>query len=270
MNVQILLSTYNGERYLGALLDSILAQTYQDWNLLIRDDGSSDCTMSVIQDYISKDSRITLLPSKENVGVISSFELLLKSSSAPYLLFCDQDDVWLPKKVDILYSCMLDEERNFPGKPLLVHSDLLVVDADLNIISNSFWEYSNINIAQHDFNFLGVKNYVTGCAMMINRLAVNCSLPFLPETRMHDAWIALKVLKNGGEIRSLSQPTIMYRQHANNVVGAIEQKNVFKEKIVQIQSVVQENRLQWRMLKQIGYGSVFKYLFYKIRTILSL
>ena len=157
MNVQILLSTYNGERYLGALLDSILAQTYQDWNLLIRDDGSSDGTMSVIQDYISKDSRITLLPSKENVGVISSFELLLKSSSAPYLLFCDQDDVWLPKKVDILYSCMLDEERNFPGKPLLVHSDLLVVDADLNIISNSFWEYSNINIAQHDFNFLGVK-----------------------------------------------------------------------------------------------------------------
>lgn len=269
MNVQILLSTYNGERYLGALLDSILAQTYQDWNLLIRDDGSSDGTMSVIQDYISRDSRITLLPSKENVGVISSFELLLKSSSAPYLLFCDQDDVWLPTKVSDQLDAMLECEGCHVNTPIVVHSDLLVVDSDLNLISNSFWEYSNINIAQHDFNFLGVKNYVTGCAMMINRLAVDCALPFLPETRMHDAWIALNVLKNGGEIKSLSQPTIMYRQHANNVVGAIEQKNVFKEKIVQIQSVVQENRLQWRMLKQIGYGSVFKYLFYKIRTILN-
>ena len=249
------------------MLDSILAQTYQKWNLLIRDDGSSDGTLDIVSEYIAKDNRISLLESTNNVGVISSFEMLLNSITAPYVMFCDQDDVWLPTKIELLASVMDEEERKFPSKPILVHSDLLVVDAELNVICDSFWKYSNIDISQRDFNFLGVKNFVTGCAMMINRAAVDCSLPFERETRMHDAWIALKVLKFGGSIHSVKQPTIMYRQHDHNVVGAIYQGNIFKEKIMKLQTVIHENMMQWKMLKKIGYGSLIKYLYYKIRTV---
>lgn len=269
MSVQILLSTYNGERYLSELLDSILGQTYQNWSLLIRDDGSSDSTLEVISKYIAKDCRISLLNSDKNLGVISSFETLLKASTSPYVMFCDQDDVWLSNKIELLHSVMVEAEKDLPNKPILVHSDLLVVDSNLNVISHSFWQYSQIDITKRDFNYLGVKNFVTGCTMMFNRVAVESSLPFEQETRMHDAWVALKVLKTGGVIKSIETPTIMYRQHENNVVGAIGQGNIFKDKLLKIKSVIRDNSLQWKMLKQVGYGSFIKYLYYKIRIILG-
>jgi glycosyltransferase involved in cell wall biosynthesis len=269
MNIQILLSTYNGEKYLRELLDSILVQTYQDWCLLVRDDGSSDGTKTILHEYASGDCRISILDSESNVGVISSFEILLKESTAPYVMFCDQDDVWFPTKVSDQLDAMLECEGCHVNTPIVVHSDLLVVDSDLNLISNSFWKYSNINIQQRDFNFLGVKNIVTGCAMMLNRRAIDCSLPFKPETRMHDAWIVLNVLKSGGQLVSMETPTIKYRQHDNNVVGAVVQGNIFRNKILKICTVIKENREQWKMLKIIGYGSLFKYFYFKLRSCIN-
>ena len=98
--VEILLSTYNGEAYLEELLDSLIAQTYQDWSLTIRDDGSTDSTIDIISEYQHKyGEKITLMDGRKNIGTIKSFELLLQQSIAEYVMLCDQDDVWMPDKI---------------------------------------------------------------------------------------------------------------------------------------------------------------------------
>lgn len=268
--IDILLATYNGEKYIGQQIDSIRCQTYGDWQLLIHDDGSSDNTISIVKELSLKDSRIRLIEDGVvHLGVAKNFIHLLQYSTSPFVMFCDQDDVWLPTKVSDQLDAMLECEGCHVNTPIVVHSDLLVVDSDLNLISNSFWKYSNINIQQRDFNFLGVKNIVTGCAMMLNRRAIDCSLPFKPETRMHDAWIVLNVLKSGGQLVSMETPTIKYRQHDNNVVGAVVKGNIFRNKILKICTVIKENREQWKMLKIIGYGSLFKYFYFKLRSCIN-
>ena len=100
MKVNILLSTYNGEQFLEEQVKSIQEQTYQEWQLLIRDDGSSDGTVEVIKQLVAKDPRIHFINENqvENVGVIKSFHTLLKYGDADLYCFSDQDDFWLPTK----------------------------------------------------------------------------------------------------------------------------------------------------------------------------
>ena len=101
--IDILLSTYNGEVFLGELIDSVMGQTYQDCRLLVRDDGSTDGTLGILRTYQDNYPQRIVLTNDMlgNVGVIKSFELLLANSSSEYIMFCDQDDVWLPNKVEL-------------------------------------------------------------------------------------------------------------------------------------------------------------------------
>ena len=219
----ILMSTYNGERYLAEQLDSVIAQTDTEWRLYIRDDGSTDGTVSILHAYAEKDSRLTVITDGENLGACRSFErLLAQSGKADYYAFADQDDVWLPDKLSICLSSIRKEETASPGKPVLVHTDLKVVDRQLQPIAPSFWQYGGIvpDILDNNIRFIAICNSVTGCAMLMNHAARECALPFLPNVFMHDAWIALAVLKAGGRIISIPQATLLYRQHTDNVCGA--------------------------------------------------
>ncbi len=142
MNVAILLSTYNGEKYLEEQLDSLLLQSYQDFVVYIRDDGSSDRTVNIINQYVMKDNRFINVGNSENLGCAASFINLLRNASADIYMFCDQDDYWLPNKLQraVDYFSAID-----PLQPTLYHCDLSVVDEKLNIIQNSFLQHQKMS-----------------------------------------------------------------------------------------------------------------------------
>lgn len=220
-DIEILVATYNGAAYLEILLDSLLTQTYSA-RLLIRDDGSSDQTLTILEKWTQKyPDKISLIPQAgKNLGVIGNYSELLKHSKADYILFSDQDDKWLPNKVELSVNLLkIMEEKHGKNCPLLVHTDLKVVDANLNEISPSFWEYVNLNPRYTGLNRLLVQNCVTGCTMAMNRALINKSYPIPQNVLMHDWWIAL-VASCFGHIQHIEQPTLLYRQHAANTLGA--------------------------------------------------
>ena len=216
MTIDILLSTYNGAHFIDEQLASIFNQTYADFKILIRDDGSHDETPQKLHRWKEKyPDKIELLL-EENVGVMKSFNRTFLMSKSPYLAFCDQDDVWLPHKLE---SCMqlLKNQRG----PYLVHSDLRVVDRQLQLIHPSFWDYSYLSGDEKyaSLNRLLVQNVVTGCTALFNRSLAEMAFPVPPNALMHDWWFAL-VASCFGKVQSQSEQLILYRQHGNNTLGA--------------------------------------------------
>lgn len=221
--VDILLSTYNGEKFLVEQLESVFAQSFQDFTLVVRDDGSTDATLEMLEEFVLKyPQRIRVLDDGlGNLGSSASFMKLLEFSDAKYMMFCDQDDVWMSDKVEVTLLEMLRlDVGDATEMPLLVFSDLKVVDSSLNIMADSFWEYQKMtpDIA-HEWKKLLAQNVVTGCTMMINQKAKECSLPFALKMMVHDQWIGVNVAKYG-RVSYIDTKTILYRQHDNNVEGA--------------------------------------------------
>ena len=214
MRVNILMSTYNGEKFVAEQVESIQKQTYTDWHLLIRDDGSTDKTCEILADFVSTDSRIKLIRA-ENVGVIKSFHELVKNNlDADFYFFADQDDYWLPEKLTV----MLEEANKHDNrKPIMYYSDLKVTDKALKVTSQSMIrsqsDHANTRLVQEL-----TENTVTGGASMINH-----ELAQLWQTTndviMHDWYLAL-VAAALGELIYIDQPTHLYRQHDTNVLGA--------------------------------------------------
>lgn len=225
----ILLATYQGERYLRAQLDSLTAQTRADWKAFVHDDGSRDGTMDILREYAQRDpDRFCLIDAPSTGGAKSNFLFLTAQVQAPYYLYCDQDDVWLPDKIERTMDRMRElERRQGKDRPCLVHTELEVVDASLRPISPRLSEYQGIEPERLTLGRLLVQNVVTGCTMMVNRplrdAMIRCADP--GAIRMHDWWAALIAMRFGG-IGFLPEPTILYRQHGNNSVGAQRAKGL--------------------------------------------
>lgn len=223
--ILIILSTYNGSQYLPEFLASLEAQTYQDWNLIIRDDGSKDSTLSILREFQQHyPDRVDILQDGMNVGAKVSFGKLIESALEnpewKYLMFADQDDVWMSDKIVLTRSKMKSMAKKFANDvPLLVHTDLSVTDEKLHILAQSMWSYQNINPHLDTFNFFITQNRITGCTMMINRPLAQLAVPVPNEAIMHDWWISL-IASAFGHIGIVSQPTILYRQHGSNDTGA--------------------------------------------------
>lgn len=262
--IAILLGTYNGGRFLSEQLNSLFTQTVGDFHLYIRDDGSTDNTLQIIQRYMQMHKNITLLGDRmKNMGVKQNFEYLLDSVDSDYYMFCDQDDVWLPDKIEVSLAKIKQMEQHFGRNvPLLLHSDLEVVDENLNLICDSFWRYANIHpqIVDKNIYYQGVSNSVTGCTIMINKKAKEVSLPFPKQIFMHDAWIALSVMKYG-YIDYISMPTIKYRQHVNNVEGAV--KYSLKCKFKTMAKIYADNKRQYSSAHPLVFKNVLHYLICK-------
>ncbi len=216
MKVNILLAAYNGERFIREQVASIQAQTYQEWNLLIRDDGSQDGTREIISELAQADSRIHWIDAKSsvNLGVIKSFHRLMTVEKADYYFFSDQDDIWLPNKLEL----SLQYAQSYPkGKPLLVYTDLKVVDQNLQVLRDSMIrtqsDHANTSLIQEL-----TENTVTGGTMLINHdLAQLWTLT--DDLVMHDWYLALLAAALG-HLVYLDEPTELYRQHDANVLGA--------------------------------------------------
>lgn len=218
--VEILLATYNGERYIRQQLDSILNQDYENWLVRACDDASTDDTYEILTEYKEKFPDKFIME-KRQTGFGSAklnFAHLIKNSSCDYVMCCDQDDVWLPNKISLTLQEMKKNEK--AGLPVLVHTDLKVVDAELHVVSGSFFEHSNYN-KKPQYKDLLIQNHVTGCTMMMNRPLVdlvNLQKDY-DDILMHD-WLAAIVAAGLGKVAFVDCPTMLYRQHAVNSVGA--------------------------------------------------
>lgn len=219
--IDILLATYNGEHFIAEQLDSLLRQTWRDFRVLIRDDGSSDLTREIIQQYVSAHpKRIVFCEDDEKRGVVGNFAELMRLSSAPYIMLCDQDDVWLPNKVETSFAALKKLEQTHGSEvPLLIHTDLRVVDESLVIIAPSFLKRARLHTS-HSLRRLMISNNVTGCTAMFNRALLDKALPIPDASLMHDWWLAL-VAAAFGHAALLPRADIFYRQHGRNVVGNI-------------------------------------------------
>ncbi len=221
--VDILMATYNGGRFLDEQIRSILEQTHREFRLLVRDDGSWDTTPSLLAEYAGRRPRqiVLLEQHAKNLGPAGSFSALLQQADADYVMFCDQDDVWLPDKVErILHRMKQIERQEGAEQPTLVHTDLVVADEWLGTLSDSFWKYQRLDPRRGSaFNRLLVQNMVTGCACMLNQALVRKAAPIPPEARMHDWWVAL-VAAAFGRVECLPEATVIYRQHGSNALGA--------------------------------------------------
>ena len=256
MKIDILLSTYNGAAFLEDLIQSLYGQTYTNWRLLIRDDGSSDSTMELIKSYQGKDKeRIFIFDdNKKHLGPKKSFETLLYKSDADYMMFCDQDDYWLPDKIKSTLTKIKELEQQHPGKPVLVFSDLKVTDRKLNIIHPSYWKYTKVNPENvKNIYRLLVNNPVVGCTVMINSKVKPLVLPIPEQAVMHDWWIALNVARKG-VTGFLTKPSILYRLHDENSIGAsLSDKKYYVRRMLQFRQTISQNREAIKMLRALDF-----------------
>ncbi|MDA8382283.1 MAG: glycosyltransferase family 2 protein [Betaproteobacteria bacterium] len=219
--VDIVLATYNGGAFVAQLLSSISRQTYRNWRLVIRDDGSRDGTIEILRAFRDDHPERTVLleDGLGNLGVRHNFALLARMTESNYVMFADQDDIWLPDKIEASLATMraIDADGQ---TPVLVHSDLRVVDADGRLIAPSFWKYRALDpFGGSVFRRLLVQNTVTGCATMVNRALLDKSLPIPRAAIMHDWWMGLTAAAFG-RIHPIACQTVLYRQHGGNSIGA--------------------------------------------------
>lgn len=224
--IEIVLATYNGEKYLKEQLDSIMCQSCQEFRILVRDDGSVDNTIEIITAYRKKyPEKIKLIASANSGGgAVTNFFQLVEHTTAEYVMFADQDDVWFPNKIEIMYQKMLYLEK-IKGKqlPILVFSDYKLVDKKLQDMKFDS-RNSQISAYHLTLNRLLVQNYVTGCTVMINK-SLSQRFGFYDKSiQMHDWWAAL-IASAMGVIYHLPQELMLYRQHENNCVGAVNIKS---------------------------------------------
>lgn len=270
-SIAILLGTYNGDKYIATQIDSLLNQTISDWTLYISDDGSTDKTPLIIERYAKNYSNIILIKnSTKKLGAKNNFLRLLEYVNSKYYMFCDQDDIWLPEKIEVSLYHMRKIEENSPKIPIVIHTDVILVDSKLKVIAKSFWKEVRINPDKlKHYNYLAICSYSLGCTMLFNSLAKEKSFPVNEKALMHDWWISTQVIKTG-IIYSVYEQTMLYRQHENNVSGVeFGNKREFFTKIKQIKIVIKQNIQLYCTLKYIGYGSFWKFLFFKTIILLK-
>jgi glycosyltransferase involved in cell wall biosynthesis len=223
--IVILMATFNGELFIKDQVKSIQDQTFENWQLLIRDDGSSDSTADIIRNFSNSDPRIKIIHRQgENIGVIKNFECLLKTAqnnNDEYIAFCDQDDFWKPEKLQKQFLEMKKMEARYgQNMPILLFTDLQVTNSNLEIQNSSFMNFQGISNAENiSLGHLLKQNIVVGNTIMINKALLEIALPFPENIHMHDWWLAL-CAASFGIIKYLPCQTVLYRLHEKNQVGA--------------------------------------------------
>lgn len=222
------MATYNGESFLRKQIDSLLAQTYKDIEIIACDDCSADNTVSILKQY----SQIKLLQNEKNMGFVKTFEKLLKEAKGDYIALCDQDDIWIPEKIEIL--------ANNIGKDLLIHSDAYIIDENDNILPQML--STKINRFSRDNSFFDriKRNAITGCTVMIKKELLETASPFPENIPYHDWWLAICAAK-ANSIKYLPAPLIKYRLHSNNTSFKNSSKvSFYKKSILNNQAVLKK------------------------------
>lgn len=211
--IAVLLATHDGARWLGELLQSVVGQTLTSWRIDALDDASTDASVSLTTRLLEAD-RMHLHENRKQMGVVATFENLLEAVDTPMFSLCDQDDVWLPDKLEKSVSLLTSSGAD------LVYTDLRVSDEDLSELAPSMWRLGNIvPVAGRALIPLILKNSVTGCTVVGRTSMLKKALPFPDGIPMHDWWLAL-VAACGSGVQALHEQTVLYRQHGTNALGA--------------------------------------------------
>lgn len=237
--IDILMATYNGEKYLAEQIDSIICQTYKNWNLLIRDDGSSDNTFKILMEYEKRDDRIKIIKDeKGNLGIVKNFEELLKISDSELIMFSDQDDVWKKDKIKIMIKYVSDYD--------LIVSDAIVVNEKLECVNESLFYVvkSKNGIIKNT-----IKNTYYGCCMLFQRKILKKVLP-IPNNKEigHDLWIGL-ISERYYKVKFINEKLIYFRRHLNNITTINKSKRNLKMKIVGRYIILKELFKRFKKLK---------------------
>lgn len=225
--VDVLMATYNGEKYLKEQIDSILNQTYQNIHLIISDDCSTDSTREILKTY-EENEKITVFYQENNLGYVKNFEFLLKQVENNLYMLSDQDDFWLPEKIEKSVEKLQNENLD------LLFGDLEVVDENLNKIYDSFVKFMKLDRKiKREIN-TPMLNYlyccVTGCTVLSKKEFLDKILPIPTVSKylIHDHWIGL-VVSLHGKVGFMEEKYIKYRQHGNNQVGTDKVSHKFKK-----------------------------------------
>lgn len=206
------MATYNGEMYLHDQFDSILAQSFTDWELVVCDDCSTDKTVEILNEYAQKDSRIKVYKNEQNLGFKKNFEKAMNLCSCEYIALSDQDDVWTENHLQILLDNM--------GTKDLISGNAKLVDSELNDLGTDLFSTQKYEIIPDNkedwFFFLMHGNIFQGAAMLFKKNLLNKALPIPENVKFHDYWLALLAsLENGVAYEKI--PVLLYRQHGTNV-----------------------------------------------------
>lgn len=269
----ILLAAYNAEKFLEEQIDSILAQTNQEWTLYIRNDGSNDGTQNVIDRYMEKYSEKIIQIDKggENLGCRNNFFRLLEVVESEYYVFSDADDIWLDDKVEVSLNAIKQAEHEYPNTPVMAFGDTIVCDSKMNVLEESYWTSVKIDPEKFlSYNYMAVCCTAGGSCSIFNQKVKDALFPLANNNLIYDYWIALVVAKVG-KLKVIHRPLKYYRQHDNQVCGvAIQNENALRYKFSKIGSLLREYNFNAKQLKSIGYGPIVKYYWYKILTILKI
>lgn len=235
--VQVLMSTYNGQTYLKKQIESILEQTYHNIELLVRDDGSSDHTIDILRDYEERYENIKVIYGK-NIGVNGSFFYLLAQSNSDYLAFSDQDDIWLPEKIQNAV-----EKLDYYTVPALYAGNKILIDQNDSIIKEN-----NKKKKKPSFSNALIENICTGCTIVMNKkLADNLKIHIPKQAILHDWWCYL-VASYLGIVVYDEQAYILYRQHGNNIIG--QNRNIIKKIEFNIKYILKNRGKLSKQLKE--------------------
>jgi glycosyltransferase involved in cell wall biosynthesis len=212
--IDICLATYNGAEWIQDFLDSLDAQTYTGWRLVVSDDASNDGTLEIIRShFINKHEKLSIVQRRcTGVGVVQNFQDSIEATDSEYILLADQDDVWQPEKLATLLVLMRQTEQDSKA-PTLIFSDLEVVDEQLVSLNKSWWGYTSRKPSwARSFKAMLSQNIVPGCAMMLNRSLLRIAMPLPKGIIMHDWWFLLAALVFG-KVGYTPERLVRYRRH---------------------------------------------------------
>lgn len=226
--ITVLLAAYNGQEYLAEQLDSLLSQSEQRFVVHICDDASTDSTWEIITHYAANyPNKFTAHRNEKNSGGAKyNFMKMMVEHKDDYVMLCDQDDVWLPDKIKkTLAAVQALEEKHGTKTPVLVHTDLCVVNRRLEVISDSFIKAMNANYSKTALHQQLIQNTLTGCTAMYNRALADLLTEMPTYMEMHD-WFLMLTASAFGVIEHINEPTVLYRQHGSNEIGAKDVKTL--------------------------------------------
>jgi len=215
-NVSVIVATCNGSKYIVQQLTSILNQSAQPREIIICDDKSTDDTFLLLNILAQKHPNIRLFANEERLGVVENFKKAAKlARKGNWLVFSDQDDIWLPRKLEIIIEEMQSLDDGIT--PSLVFSDLTVINKKNEVIAQSYWDMEKIRPERLNISRLLYGNVVTGCTMIINYPMAEEFFRLDTDKFLHDQWIAL-IAFSFGKVKFLREKLVLYRQHENNVM----------------------------------------------------
>lgn len=255
--VNIILPTYNGEKYLCELLDSLLKQSYENIKIWIRDDKSTDKTTRIITSYKNKYEDIieVINEEKKNLGVSNNILSILRKVDGDYFMLCDQDDKWFSNKVAVMLKTIRVREKVNRNRPILVFCDAVVTNDKLKVISNSFIKYEGIDIRRVNFSNFLQANIVQGASCIFNKELLNVIRYYRKDSLksgfMYDWWIAT-LASAFGNVYYVNKPLMYYRQHNSNVIGAKKSNSILKSLILKDEKEI--NRYKMRNYTTVNRG----------------